>query len=512
MRAICSRLTVLFLSFLCDLAAQEPPRSALAPCATPTGVLPWLQEYVRHTPAPSDRNNDTLFVGMQVHVVGKDDGTGYFPPSLLLDAFCRLNTDFQATGIRFFFKNDRHYIKNSAWRQHPDIPTGIEMMQASNVPDVLNAYLVGNPAGACGYNLPYAGIALANGCLFDDDHTWAHEAGHALSLPHPFIGWEGKTYQYGAPTPTLVTYDYTYFHEQPDTVVPAPPDTALVEYADESNCTVAADLFCDTPPDYLSQIWPCDANGYSLTKQKDPAGMDFYSDGSLFMSYAASQCQSRFSDDQIAAMRAFLPAKRASWLAPAAPAGPITGVPELLFPVGGQPAPSSGAVLSWQPVQEASHYLVQVSANDDFFPVLVEQVTASTTLALGQLTPGTSYYWRVRPFNALETCVAWTGAATFIATQSSSEQSPAPDGWRCYPTLLSPGQALVAELGSEWQRRPVECIILDARGNILWNTSLVNPVDRNILHLPSGDWSPGLYVMVIQSDTGAKAQTLTIMR
>lgn len=514
MRTTCRRLPAFFWLIACSfsISAQDPQRSGLSPCATPEGVLPWLGDHARNHPAAADRFADTLFVGMQIHVLGKDDGTGYFPPSLLLDAFCRLNSDFESTGIRFFFKNDWQFINHTAWRQHTDIPTGIEMMQTSNVPDALNAYLVANPAGACGYNLPYAGIAMAYGCLFDDDHTWAHEAGHALSLPHTFIGWEGKTYNYAAPTPASLTYDYTYFHQQPDTVFPAPPDTALVEYADWSNCTDAADRLCDTRPDYLSQIWACDGNGQSLVKQKDPAGIDFYSDGTLFMSYAANACKNRFSEDQIAAMRAFLPAMRASWLAPGPPAGLVAGVPTLVFPVDGQSAPATGAVLEWLPVPGATHYLVQVSQNDAFFPVEVEQVSILTALTLEQLTPGAQYFWRVRPFNSRDVCTTWTQAATFEAVQSSAEETPAAGSWRCYPTLLSPGQALVVEFGTDWQQKELDCAVYDATGKIRWQTTFPAADERQAITLPSGDWLPGLYVVVMRGDAGSKAQTLTLVR
>ncbi|MCB0574414.1 MAG: metalloprotease, partial [Saprospiraceae bacterium] len=102
-----------------------------------------------------------------------------------------LNEDYAATGIRFYFKDDWNLINSTAWYQHANIPQGIDMMLTNNVPDALNAYFASNVAGNCGYNLPYAGVAVAHNCAATGDHTWAHEVGHALSLPHPFIGWEG---------------------------------------------------------------------------------------------------------------------------------------------------------------------------------------------------------------------------------------------------------------------------------------------------------------------------------
>ena len=113
--------------------------------------------------------------------------------------------------------------------------------------------------------------------------------GHNLSIQHPFLGWEGNTFDYSLPTPTEVYYDYTYFQDTLilDTLI---IDTAFVELMDGSNCTFAADGFCDTPPDYLSNRWQCKPDSQSIILQKDPNGVDFYSDGINFMSYAFNVC------------------------------------------------------------------------------------------------------------------------------------------------------------------------------------------------------------------------------
>jgi hypothetical protein len=490
-------LAALLLLLHVAVNAQDPLRPDLSPCAAPPGLPRWLQEYARKLPGATDRSADTLSVGIQVHLVGRDDGTGRFPAGFLLDAFCRLNTDFQAAGLRFYFKSDWHYIDHSGWRNHATIPEGIAMMLANDVPDALNVYFVADPAGACGYNLPYAGLALAHGCLLDGEHTWTHEAGHALSLPHPFIGWEGHPYVYAEPTPTELAYDYTYFHESPDTIVPAPPDVALVENADFSNCGLAADLFCDTPPDYLSQPWPCDSNGLSQVKQKDPAGLDFYADGSLFMSYAAPQCQNRFTEDQIAAMRAFLPDQRPAWLGPAEAHPPVSGPPALIHPVGNATAPAEGTVLEWEPAAQATRYLVQVSRQPGFFPLDVETVVSTTTLPLGVLLPGETYLWRVRAFNAWDACAGWSDTEQFLAADLSPAQEPAGSDWQVGSNVLRPGEPLAVTFGGS--ALPVSFTVFDALGRLRWQSRLDATVGRQLLPLPSRSWPAGLYRLMIQS-------------
>jgi hypothetical protein len=482
------------------LAQNDPQRHDLRVCASPPGVD------FRHADARvHERSNDTLWVGLQVHIVGKDDGTMHFPAAFLLDAFCQLNTDFDDAGLRFYFRHDWHYLNNTAWRQHTSIPTGIAMMQSENAADALNIYLVANAAGACGYNLPYAGVALAGGCLLDGEHTWAHEAGHALSLPHTFLGWEGKTYDAAEPTPAWLAYDHTYFHEFPDTIVPATPDTALVERTGLINCTEAADLFCSTPPDYLSAPWPCDAAGQSLTVQHDPAGMAFQSDGTLFMSYAAPACQTRFTDEQIAAMRAFLPLHRPQWLGAGPWPGKIAALPELTYPPPAAVVPAGGFALEWFPVAEATYYLVEVATNSDFFPLEVEAIVTTPALALSSLAANTAYHWRVRPFNAWDACTGWSEARTFATSLVSTGEATATAAWRVFPTVLRPGQPLTVSGPA------ARAVLYDSRGERRWQGALPPASAEHLLQLPAARWEAGLYRLVLDDGRRRHCQPLLIM-
>ena len=502
--------TLLLIALTTSLSAQDPAKSQLGRCGSPTGLDPWLIKYTEQPGDFATRSDDTLYVGLQLHLVGKDNGTGHFPAELLLDAFCRLNQDFAATGIQFYNKNPWHLINSTAWNKHTDIPQGIEMMLTNNVPDALNVYFVSDPAGNCGYNLPYAGIAIAHGCSFEDDHTWAHEVGHALSLPHPFLGWEGKTYNYATPTPETLTYDYTYFHDTVQTG-PGPLDTALVERVNKSNCPVAADRFCDTEPDYLSYIWDCDDQNKSLVKMKDQDGLDFYADGSLFMSYAADKCQSRFSDDQIAAMRANLLSEKAAWLFTGPPEPQITAAAVPVSPIEGALAPTSGAVLHWAPVPGATGYIVQLSRLSSFVIKQLNEITTDTTFTLGILAPNAQYFWRVRPFNDWSACQDFSEPAKFLSAPVVATDAPDNDGWRCYPSLLRPGQAVVVEVPENWVGQQASVALFDVAGRQVWQSAQMLHSRRFELPPVATGWSPGLYRLVFSTASGLKTQALNIV-
>ncbi|MCC7465703.1 MAG: zinc-dependent metalloprotease [Saprospiraceae bacterium] len=503
-----SLLFFLLLALTPKISAQEPLKTQLAPCGT-LGISDWLKESRFRQPV-QDRSGDTMWVAIKTHLLAKDNGIGRISIEKYLDSFCQLNEDFSDTDIQFFMKDGWNLLNESDWHVHNTIPEGIDMMLTNNVPDALNAYFVADPAGNCGYNLPYAGVAIAHGCSGDNDHTWAHEVGHALNLPHPFIGWEGKLYNFNTPTPTVLTYDYTYFHDTLDTQVPAPLDTALVELVDGSNCAIAADRICDTPPDYLSYRWECDAENKSLLKQKDPTGAEFYSDGTLFMSYALDQCQNRFSPEEINIMRATLLTERLNWVAPGITQEPVTDNPVAIEPVQDQIVPVNGAVLRWNAVPNATHYLVQASRFASFSFKQLDIVTTDTFAIAGQLAPNLKYYWRIRPFNNRHTCAPFSALSSFKTSQVSPTTEPDAEGWRCYPSILAPDQPLTIQIPEDWKGHEIRCQIYDAAGRLVWQQKQEWSDQTNSLQLPSGQWSAGVYLLTCTGKTGSKTERLTV--
>lgn len=499
---------LLFLLATSSLYSQgEFDKNSVKPCGTVSHIDAWLKKYLA-SPESFPESSDTLWVGMQLHLLAKDDGSGRFGTAQLLDALHRLNLDFAPSNIRFYCKNDWNQINNTGWYQHDSLTQGIAMMFANNVPDLLNAYFVAKAAGNCGYNLPYAGVAMMHGCTGPSDHTWSHEIGHALSLQHPFIGWEGKTYNPNNPTPDTLTYDYTHFHSTPDTIVPAPLDTALVEYVDGSNCGIAADRICDSGPDYLSQRWDCNSQGLSTVEQKDPSGATFRSDGTLFMSYANDNCQTRFTPEQIQIMRARLQTAKAAWLAPAAPEPIITGTSTLISPINFAQATASSTLLTWTSVPGATHYLVQVSKVSGYGITDFEAVVTDTFALTSQLTPNWNYFWRVRPYNCISVA-PFTANGRFTA-KTVDVQSADEAGWRVYPTLLAPGQPVLLEIPENWIGQAADFRVFDTGGRLMWQQALSLESQRQVLRLPSENWPVGVYNVLCSGKMGAFRQTVVV--
>lgn len=501
-------LTILLVGFSVLLFAQQKPiPTDFHPCGTAPVKSEWLKNYQKDPSAYAQysRNQTTLYPAMTLHIVGNDQGTGYIDYMKLLDGFCGLNADMAQADIHFFIHDDILFIDSSGWYNHGTVLEGADMMFANNVDSTMNCYVVANPAGNAGYNLPYAGIALTKTAAGSSaSNTWAHEVGHNLSIQHPFLGWEGNVYNYGTPTPTTVTYDYTYFKDSliTDTTI---IDTAFVELVDGSNCTIAADGFCDTSPDYLAYGgWQCNAQGLSTVLQKDPNGVDFRSDGTNIMTYANDACGANFTPEQIAAMRAYLQTVRSPYLGVNSTPNlaQINAAPNLTSPVANAIEQFDFVELEWDGVANATHYVVQVSRLPSFSFLEFNEIITDTTVLITTLQDNRDYYWRVRAFNQGYTCAPTSVSAAF-ETQDlvRTENIASVERFGIYPTIIENGQNLTIEITTRKK--------LDAQlriFNIAGQQMLAQPFNLNIGEnqeiISLSNLTGGTYIVQIQTEEG----------
>ncbi len=513
MKALYLSALSLFLSFTLLAQSDFVPENF---CANQQGRSKWLKQYQAQPENFNKGGDTTIYVAMTVHILGNDSGAGYYSEKSLLDAFCLLNESYEPAGIQFYLAGDILYHNNSAYYQHSTVLEGGLMMFEYNVPNTLNTYFVSDPAGNCGYNLPYAGIANAISCSGSNDITWSHEVGHGLSLPHPFLGWEGGVswdgsvdHNFNDPAPVQVTFDYTFFRDTLilDTLI---IDTTYVELVDGSNCTIAADGFCDTPPDYLASRWNCNGNGVSGTVQHDPNDVSFQSEGSLIMNYANDACQTSFSQDQQAAMRAFLFDQRAQWISSDPPLLPVTETATLVSPIGGTIQENFAAELSWTLVPNATHYLVQVSRLSSFSPALTDNyISPTNTLITSELLADRTYFWRVRAFNNYHTCGQFTVSESFelthpVATTDINEIAE----WRVFPQPVGSQQNLQVS----WQMKSAWNGTLgfyNALGQMLWSKPLSLNPGQNNTQIELNNAPSGLYFLRLQS--GSQQQTVKVV-
>lgn len=484
----------------------------LAPCGSMHGPSKWLKQYQQNPQVFSPENDSLLYVPLSIHIVGTDNGTGYYSMKALLNAFCVLNEDFADANIQFFIEGDINYVNNSAWYNHATVVEGAEMMFANNIDSTINCYFLEDPAGNCGYNLPYAGMVVAKSCGGANDHTWSHEMGHGLSLPHPFFGWEGGVghdgsidHNFSDPAPTHVLADYTFFKDTLilDTMI---IDTVLVELVDGSNCAEAADGFCDTAPDYLAYRWSCSDpdNPFSIEQQTDPNGEVFTSDGSLIMSYAADECAMRFSDEQIAAMRANLYEEKAEVLYnQTAPTPLAANMTNIIQPVADDVVQYNDVTLEWDAIDGVDGYIVELTILPSFpYSLTTFITTSSNSVHLTDLTNETNYYWKVRPFSYYDGCTLFTTVHQFSTSDFVNTSDVDSDfNVVLFPTVVSSGEPIELKWNSAIDRGELNVDVIATTGQTLSSSSVLSGQGELTFN---ADLAKGVYFLQIRTAEGVQ--------
>ena len=474
-----------FLLFSISLHAQEP--SPGMSCGTTDGKVPWLVAY-QANPVSFPRSSDTLYIPVTIHLVGTNVGGGYFGIASLLDAFCTLNRDFEESGIQFYMEGEISYIPNNTYYNH-DFDTGSEMMTIYNVPNTINCYISNSPGeNLCGYSAYNLGVALAKSCIGPNDHTWAHEMGHYLSLPHPFYGWEGYNHDYSKPAPEQINGN-------------------LVERVDGVNCDIAGDGFCDTPADYLNYRWNCNAQGQSTVTQTDPLGEKLKSDGSLIMSYSSDVCSYRFSEEQIAAMQANALTDKAEFLYDQTPRYPVAyGPVNPVFPAEGDTIDIFKQIpFVWEPMPEATHYMVEYTIDSNFNNAIFQFNTEGNSWISGNLIKNKTYYWRLRPYNRQYTCDAYSDIHRFTTgDQLFSSVQPTIEGLNqveVYPNPIMKGEALHVVISSE-RTMELQVDVMAMDGHPVATRNWVIQAGIATLDQPLPSLESGVYILRMRTGSG----------
>ncbi len=467
-------------------------------CGT-VGRSAWLTGYQNNRNDVQYRSGDSswLYVPMTVHVVGNDNGDGYYPLELVFRIVCEMNEQYSESHIRFYLMpgDGVRYLNNTSWYAH-DFDGGSELINNNRLPDRVNAFIVADPAGNCGYSWQDA-IVMGKGCSGAGNSTWAHEAGHHLSLPHPFVGWEDTSWNFQNPAPDSVGGN-------------------AVERVDGSNCYDAGDRFCDTRPDYISYRWPCDGNFESQFPLKDPAGEIFRSDASLIMGYSYDECASRFTPEQTTAMRANLHTEHAAYLQLTDPLPEIADdtMVQLISPIDSVTVQYDQFDLHWNKVPNATYYMVDVSFSKSFAPkMILETVYNDTILHIDKPIPNNRImYWRVRAYSEWDVCQDGNAyqlgvfrtrnlsATSELENVLAADLTPNPVGGGQSATLL-----LITEESSEAQLQ-----VTDMAGRLCQQQSIRLSAGENNLEIPTSSLQAGLYMVTLRNLKGAIIRRLVV--
>ena len=459
-------------------------------CGAPTPSRAQLRTLRARPTVPYTQLGTKLYVPMTLHIIGNDDCTGYYREKAAYDAFCQLQTDFEPVDIVFYLVDIRYHC-NTLYNNHQDFGVGGDMVADYSVPNTLNCFITEVAAGACAYAWPGGAIVLKNSCTTKPNHTWAHEAGHYFSLPHVFLGWEGQTVN--RLLPALTTTD----------------DGSEVELADGSNCLTAGDGFCDTPADYISDRWSCDTARRSQSLI-DPTGTSFTADGNYYMSYSLDACMSKFSLEQMTAMRDFAQSNLSNLVqltpTPYLPVAQAT----LNYPIDSVVTRYDTLTLSWQRDPNATTYIFEMSRQNSFQLIQTTQYTSDTSITLYNLSPGKRFLWRVRAINPQFMCAPVSVIEHFftqplVATQQST---PLRGKLSVAPNPTKRGEnALLKWENIEKETAKLQLFSIDGR---LLQEKTIYPMLQAETDIDTQNIQAGIFIVKMQTSEGSLHQKLII--
>ena len=478
------------------------------------------------TPAADAAKGVIDYIPVRFKLFGKTDGTGEAKFSAILSLLEAMNRDFAPYEIQFYLSEENGTIvdydfSDSRYENLSAFPGYMSSQRSTNAVTIFVPNNATPPStnGIGGVTLGYYSPSLdvlvfRRTEIGNNASTASHEVGHYLSLPHTFRGWDCASWngeqssEPGISNPVMAT------------TAPC-GGSVLVELVTRgagANCSVAGDRFCDTPADYnLGFGWPnCNYTG----DVRDRNGDLLRPDEENFMSYFLRCNPYRFSDEQVAAMKADYRSTRRDFLR----GGPdlverdsVKNEPANVTPANGSTTEFSNVVtLTWDPVENATYYFLEVSS-DRRFPETSDEIVSEVlpgsvnSYTLTGLAPNTTYYWRVRPFNQL-TASPTLSRYTFLTstTLSGVNNTEAVTSLTIVPNPASVAAGVTARVRAD---RPgaYQLTVLDVTGREIRRETADLQSGDNRLPIAGTDRLPaGAYFLRVSNEAGVTSRRFLI--
>ncbi len=479
-------------------------------------LLPRLREnkvVVEALRAAAQDRGEIKYVPIFFHLVGDANGNGKHREIKVLEQLCALNAAYLPTGIQFYFSphptsglfnktiNDDNVYNNQS--------NGV-LMNLSRHGNALNVYVVQEPgfvnqpgSVAAYYSSAEDWIVIrkteTNGN--QPNSTLSHVMGHFFSLLHTFYGWEDKPFDPsfpGWPIAPLIS-----------------PGGSPTEYQNGTNCSIAADEICDTPPDYGFGFLASSCANYTggakdpLGELVDPMENNYMGSFSDCSNYAFTQNQADLMNaDLLSSSRNYLD----NTFSPVATE--ITTLTDLLVsPISGSTVPYYNNVLiEWQAVPGATHYLIETDLISTFTsPIAQTYIETGTSKILTGLSPSKAYYWRVKPFNYLVGCATPRIGNFKTSSISATVEIEGLSAWQLSPNPVT--AELVNLKFNADQAFEAGIRITDAAGRtVSFQQNVAFPQGESNLELRTEGLSNGLYFVSLENGSGRNVLKMSVLR
>ncbi|MFT5164984.1 MAG: hypothetical protein ACI8P3_000208 [Saprospiraceae bacterium] len=481
------------------------------------------RENAAHQGAAGQRD-EVYYVPIKFHLVGKADGSQVANPGLVLDMLCTLNNAYADIDIQFYIQMPFNYIYHEGLYSNAQGVAGGAggasfQIAGSKVQTALNIFIVGsfyqNGSLLGFYQGPFPTndyIVIKKGATYGS--TAPHELGHFFSLAHPFFGWEN---------PDNIGWNVTDHGNPVGINAPSIGFQFPIknEKQDQSNCTVAADAICDTPPDYLFAFSPVQNGCNTWTGgAKDPNNEVVDPIENNMMSYFSPCAEYTFTQDQKAAIILDLESPQRNYVRPGITPDltEITETSILIKPIDGEATPGYNVIeFDWQSVAGAQYYILEI----DFLPTFAglpqrHIVEGSYKVLEFDFNANANYYWRVRPFGEYFTCgTSYSATGTFkagadvISGVSDIQQVSA---WNVRPNPVAAGQLLSIEVDAS-QSFEATVDLYNTAGQLMKSVGTQNfAAGVTTLDVSVADLSPGLYIVAISTEKGIMNKKVVVTK
>lgn len=350
--------------------------------------------------------NGLIYVPIKFHLVGNDSGNDHILEPNVFKTLCALNEAFLPMEIQFYLFEGFNYINSNNSNTNPLSFNADLKFSENRVYNVINVFIVktittsggGNNLGTYDSSPEKDWIIIQRDQFGQNIKVLGKELGHYFGLLSTYHCMENYNGQ-----PTV---------DCGGAIVP-------VEYQDGTNCETAADMICDTPPDYIFGFgWP-DCNYTGLIT--DPSGASINPHEENFMSSFLCE-NNNFTPTQIGLIQTDLQNRintNVTWqkldvdtnyVAPD-PLGAMT----VTTPINNSyEAVYNQIEFKWNTVPDADAYLYIIDRLNVFVFNPIANITTDTSIIITELESNRTYHWKVVPFHKGDYCAPCSEIQSFI--------------------------------------------------------------------------------------------------
>lgn len=451
------------------------------------------------------------YIPIRFIVVRPSSGTGGVTFKSIMKLLCKINEDYADQEIQFYMKDDLKYLNSDLANSDPQGNSGGNMLRLNKDTKALSMFFVSDiisddPGNILGFYSPDDDlVVIKNSEVNDVAQTTTHELGHFFSLRHTFFGWECEPWSEEEHGTTV-------------TITKAPCGNVPVELVNGSNCTVAADKICDTPPDYNF--------GFGWDNTCPPFNIDVYDANDElirpmqdnYMSYFFGCGVYHYTPGQKAVMQADIASPKRDYLKSTYIPNALTITPEVTLnsPIdSAQALRSAPIVLNWTAVPGATNYLVEFSKSKSFSASGTTEAIVNTnqfSIPANTFNAGTTHgYWRITAFNPYYTCNVSVNseAFTLVNVLANKEINEVID-WAIIPNILEKGNDINISVNTK-SGLEVNVSLYSSDGRKVTNLNNRKlSIGENNLVLNNSDLKPGVYLVTLSSKEGVSSKKLFV--